>query len=256
VPRLRLLDHAAVRSAVSRELGRDIEYHASIDSTQTRARALANDGSGAGIVVADEQRAGQGTHGRAWHAAAGTSLLASWIVRPAPAAPGLFAALSGVAIARAFDTLGATGAHLKWPNDVELAGKKVAGALAHGSSDGGGGLLVIGIGVNVHQRGEDFPAELRATATSLATSGHAVDRLALLARITAELDRLGDEGQRTRAMDEWRERCSVIGKSVEVRVAGREPLSGVATAIDDDGALLIHTAAGVERVIAGDVRPV
>jgi BirA family biotin operon repressor/biotin-[acetyl-CoA-carboxylase] ligase len=175
-------------------------------------------------------------------------------VRPAPAAPGLFAALSGVAIARAFDGLGATGAHLKWPNDVELAGKKVAGALAHGSSDGSGGLLVIGIGVNVHQRTEDFPAELRPTATSLAIVGRSADRLALLARITAEIDRLQDKGARTRAMDEWRERCSVTGKRVEVRVAGREPLSGIATAIDDEGALLVRTDAGVERVIAGDVR--
>ena len=244
-----------MRSAVARELGRDIEYHASIDSTQTRARALANEGSGPGIVVTDEQRAGQGTRGRAWHAAAGTSLLASWIIRPAPAAPGLFAALSGVAIARAFDALGTTGAHLKWPNDVELAGKKVAGALAHGSSDGVGGLLVIGIGVNVHQRMEDFPQELRATATSLAIAGRAVDRLALLVRITAELDRLDEAGARARAMDEWRERCSLIGKRVEVRAVGREPLGGIATAIDDEGALLIRTAAGVERVIAGDVRP-
>jgi BirA family transcriptional regulator, biotin operon repressor / biotin---[acetyl-CoA-carboxylase] ligase len=255
VPRLRLLEHPAVRSAVARELGREIEYHVSIDSTQTRARELANDGSGPGIVVTDEQRAGQGTHGRAWHAAAGTSLLASWILRPAPAAPGLFAALSGVAIARAFDALGTTAAHLKWPNDVELAGKKVAGALAYGSSDGGGGLLVIGIGVNLHQRTEDFPAELRETATSLAIAGRPADRLALLARITAELDRLEDEGERARAMDEWRERCSVIGKLVEVRITGREPFTGIATAIDDDGALLIRTTAGVERVIAGDVRP-
>ena len=244
-----------MRSAVARELGRDIEYHASIDSTQTRARALANEGSGPGIVVTDEQRAGQGTHGRAWHAAAGTSLLASWIIRPAPVAPGLFAALSGVAIARAFEALGTGGAHLKWPNDVELAGKKVAGALAHGSSDGVGGLLVMGIGVNVHQRMEDFPPELRATATSLAIAGRAADRLALLSRIAAELDRLDDAGARARAMDEWRERCSLIGKRVEVRAVGREPLGGIATAIDDEGALLIRTAAGVERVIAGDVRP-
>ena len=254
MPRLRLLDYAAVRSAVARELGRDIEYHTSIDSTQTRALALAHEGAIRGVVVSDEQRAGQGTHGRAWHAAAGTSLLASWIVRPAPAAPSLFAALSGVAIARAFDALGAPEAHLKWPNDVELAGKKVAGALAHGSSDGSGGILALGIGVNVHQRAEDFPAELRPTATSLAIAGHTVDRLALLARLTAQLDRLEDAGERARAMTEWRERCSIIGARVEVRTSGREPLGGIATAIDDDGALLVRTAAGVERVIAGDVR--
>jgi BirA family biotin operon repressor/biotin-[acetyl-CoA-carboxylase] ligase len=254
VPRLPLLEHAAVRSAVARELGRDIEYHSSLESTQTRARALANEDAGPLIVVADSQSAGQGTHGRTWHAVAGTGLLASWVIRPAPAAPALFAALSGVAIARAFDALGAAGAHLKWPNDVELAGKKVAGALAHGSSDGTGGILVVGIGVNVHQRAADFPVELRPIATSLAIAGHAVDRLALLARVTAELDRLQDADERTTAMAEWRERTTLIGTRVEVRIGGREPLGGIAMAIDDDGALLVRTAGGVERVIAGDVR--
>lgn len=254
MPRLGLLAHVAVRSAVARELGRDIEYHASIDSTQVRARALAGAGAGAFIVVADQQLAGQGTHGRVWQAAAGTSLLASWIVRPAPAAPALFAALAGVAMARSLDTLGATGAHLKWPNDVELAGKKVAGALAHGSSDGGGGVLVLGIGVNVHQEADDFPAELRASATSLAIAGRAVDRLALLARLTQELDRLDDSGGRAVAMAEWRERSTLIGRQVEVRTAGRDALAGVATAIDEDGALLVRTSTGMERVFAGDVR--
>ena len=254
MPRLRLLEHAAVRSALARELGREIEYHASIDSTQTRARGLAEFGVGPLIIVTDDQPAGQGTRGRTWHASAGTSLLASWIMRPAPAAPALVAALSGVAIARAFDALGATGAHLKWPNDVELAGRKVAGALAHGSSDGRGGNLVLGIGINVHQCPEDFPAQLQETATSLAIAGHPVDRLALLARVTGELDRLQTADERARAMSEWRERTALIGTRVEVRTAGREPLGGIATAIDDDGALLVRTAAGVERIIAGDVR--
>src|SRR2546427_8516396 len=86
VPRLVLLAHPAVASAVSRELGRDLEYHDAIASTQTRARELADAGAMRGIVVANEQTAGQGTRGRTWIAAAGTSLLASWILRPAPAA--------------------------------------------------------------------------------------------------------------------------------------------------------------------------
>src|SRR5919109_4817552 len=136
MPRLVLLSYPAVASAVGRELGRDLEYHASLRSTQTRARELAGLGAATGIVVANEQTAGQGTHGRTWIADAGTSLLASWIVRPAPVAPALFAALAGVAVARAMTTLGCEGASLKWPNDVELDGRKVAGVLAHGASDG------------------------------------------------------------------------------------------------------------------------
>ncbi|MEK7863515.1 MAG: biotin--[acetyl-CoA-carboxylase] ligase, partial [Chloroflexota bacterium] len=95
---------------------RAIEYHERIDSTQERARALAAAGADRCVVVADEQERGQGTHGRDWHAAAGSSLLASWLFRPAPFAPALFAALSGVAVARALDAQGCTGASLKWPN--------------------------------------------------------------------------------------------------------------------------------------------
>lgn len=252
MPRLALLAHPAVASAIGRELGRDIEYHARIASTQTRARELADHGAARGIVVADEQEAGQGTHGRVWDAAPGTSLLASWIVRPAPAAPALFAALAGVAIARALARLGCEGARLKWPNDVRLGEGKVAGALAHATSDGSGGVLVLGIGVNVHQRASDLPPELRQVATSLALAGHQIDRLALLARLTGELDRLTAATDRAAALDEWRQRSTVLGRAVNVRLDGRA-FGGTATAIDDEGALLVHTANGVERVVSGEV---
>ncbi len=254
MPRLALLAHPAVASAFGRELGRDVEYHERIVSTQTRARELAARGATRGIVVSDEQTAGQGTHGRTWIAAPGTSLLASWILRPAPAAPALFAALAGVAIARALDALGVGGARLKWPNDVELEGKKVAGALAHATSDGDGGVLVLGIGVNVHQRAADLPPDLRATATSCEIRGGTVDRLALLARITRELDRIGETGARGAAMEEWRARSTLLGKAVTVHVEGRAPFVATATAIDDEGGLVVHTASGIERVVSGDVR--
>ena len=252
MPRLALLAHPAVASAIGRELGRDIEYHARMASTQTRARELAEHGAMRGIVVADAQDAGQGTRGRVWDAAPGTSLLASWIVRPTPAAPALFAALAGVAIGRALAALGCQGARLKWPNDVRLSEGKVAGALAHATSDGSGGVLVLGIGVNVHQRAADFPPALRTIATSVALAGHQIDRLALLARLTRELDRLTAVDERAAALDEWRQRSTVLGHAVNVRLDGRE-FAGTATAIDDEGALLVHTADGVERVVSGDV---
>lgn len=255
MPRLALLAQPAVRSAVSLEIGRAIEYHALIDSTQDRARELAGRGGFDGIVVADEQRAGQGTHGRTWHAARGMSLLASWVLRPAPAAPALVAALSGVAIARALAGLGVEGASLEWPNDVQLEGRKVAGVLAHGTSDGGGGVLVLGIGVNVHQRPDDFPFELRDTATSLAVAGHDIDRLALLARLCGELHRLGEAGAWPAALAEWRERSTLLGRGVRVTLPKGAVVEGTATAIDDEGALLVHTPSGVERIVSGEVEP-
>src|SRR2546427_10349789 len=184
--RLARLAVPAVRTALPLEINRDIEYPAAIASTQDRARALAASGSGPRVVVADLQTAGQGTRGRPWHAPAGTSLLASWLFRPAPAEPGLFALLAGVAVSRALERLGLRDASLKWPNDVEAGHKKVAGALAHATTDGEGGSLVLGIGVNAHQRQGDFPPGLRGTATALALARHTVDRPVLFVDLPPE----------------------------------------------------------------------
>jgi BirA family biotin operon repressor/biotin-[acetyl-CoA-carboxylase] ligase len=141
-------------------------------------------------------------------------------------------------------------ASLKWPNDVEVAHKKVAGALAHATTDGEGGSLVLGIGVNVHQRRENFPAELRARATSLALAGHTVDRLSLFVDLSRELDRVAAPAERSAALAEWRARSTVLGREVEVTHEGRPAVRGVARDIADDGALLV----GSERVVVGDVR--
>ena len=249
--RLALLRVEAVRSALSLELGREIEFFDRVASTQDRARELAAAGAAGAIVVADEQSAGRGTKGRSWLEPKGTSLLASWLFRPAPAEPALFVVLSGVAVARALEPFGAPHASVKWPNDVEIDAKKVAGALAHATTDAEGGSLVLGIGVNVHQRQSDFPDALRVTATSLALLAPPVDRLSLLAALTRELDRVALPSERAAALDEWRRRATLLGREVEVVRDGRPPLHGVARDIADDGALLV----GPERVVAGAVRP-
>ena len=248
--RLALLAIPAVRSALSLEISRDIEYHDVLASTQDRARELAATGAGTLVVVADHQTAGQGTRGRSWNAPAGTSLLASWLFRPAPAEPGLFALLAGVAVARALERLGMSEASLKWPNDVEVGHRKVAGALAHATTDGEGGSLVLGIGVNAHQQERDFPPELRATATSLALAGHAVDRLSLFVDLTRELERVAVSAERPAALDEWRTRSTLLGRQVEVTRDGRSLARGVVRDIAEDGALIV----GSERIVVGDVR--
>lgn len=243
-----------MRSAISRELGREIEHHARIASTQDRARALADAGYSASLVVADEQTSGHGRHGRSWVAPRGTSLLASWVFRPPPADGALFALLAGVAVARALAALGVPGARLKWPNDVQLSARKVAGALADGVTAPGGGALVLGIGVNVHQTAADL-GDLAATATSCAIEGHAVDRLALLARLTSELERLaGSTAERRAALAEWRARSSMLGREVEVRLAAGPAVRGLARELADDGALVLETPQGTQRIVAGEVR--
>jgi BirA family biotin operon repressor/biotin-[acetyl-CoA-carboxylase] ligase len=238
-----------VRSAFGREIGRAIEYHASIASTQDRARELARNGAAQPtVVVADQQTAGHGRGEKSWLSEPGASLLASWTFRPAPAEPALFALLAGVAVARALKTLGVADLGLKWPNDVWLTNGKIAGCLAHGGSD----HLVIGIGVNVSQR--DLPREIADTATTLRRAGHDIDRLALLARLTKELDAMADAANHPAALAEWRTRSITLGREVEVTGAGEPAFRGKASALADDGALLVETPYGQHRVIAGEVR--
>jgi BirA family biotin operon repressor/biotin-[acetyl-CoA-carboxylase] ligase len=249
VDRLGLLADPAVRSAFGRELGRSIEYHASIGSTQDRARELArSDASGPTLVVADQQTAGHGRGEKSWLSEPRASLLASWTFRPAPAEPALFALLAGVAVTKALRPLGVADLGLKWPNDVWLTGGKIAGCLAHGAAD----HVVIGIGVNVWQR--ELAPEIAETATSLRRAGHDIDRLALLARITSQLDVIADPANHPAALTEWRRRSITLDREVEVTEAGIAPFRGKAVALADDGALVVETPYGQERVIAGEVR--
>jgi BirA family biotin operon repressor/biotin-[acetyl-CoA-carboxylase] ligase len=245
--RLALLADPAVRSAFGREIGRAVEYHASIASTQDRARELARN-SMPMIVVADQQTAGHGRGDKAWLSQPGTSLLASWTFRPAPADPGLFTLLAGVALTMALRPLGVADLGLKWPNDVWLSNGKIAGVLAHATGD----HLVIGVGVNVSQR--ELPRELAHIATTLLRAGHDIDRLALLSRITKELDAATDPATWPAALAEWRKRSITLGRHVEVSDAGSAPFRGKAIELADDGALVVETPYGQQRVIAGEVR--
>lgn len=251
--RLGLLADAAVRSALARELGWEIEHHARLGSTQDRAREVADAGGGAVIVVADEQSSGHGRQGRPWLAPRGRALLASWIFRPLVAEPASFALLAGVAVARALADLGVADARVKWPNDVQLRGRKVAGVLADAVTAADGGALVLGIGVNVHQSAPEL-GDLGATATSLAVEGHAVDRLALLARLCRQLIRVAaSTAERRAALEEWRARSATLGREVEVRSPAGDAVRGIARALADDGALVVDTANGPRVIVAGEV---
>jgi BirA family biotin operon repressor/biotin-[acetyl-CoA-carboxylase] ligase len=135
---------------------------------------------------------------------------------------------------------------------VQLAGKKVAGALADATTSANGGALVLGIGVNVHQRRAEL-GDLAELATSCAIEGHDVDRLALLARLDVQLERIASStGERAAALDEWRARSSTLGLEVEVRSPAGS-VRGLARALADDGALVLETASGPQRIVAGEV---
>lgn len=221
-------------------VGSKIIVHETITSTSDRALRLGGDGT---VIVAETQTAGRGRHGRAWHSAPGLGLYFS-IAFEKPTEGLAFAAPLAVrdAVAPFAE------ATVKWPNDVLIAGKKFCGVLVEARQ----GRTAVGIGINVHHHVEDFPESLQRRATSIeAETGLHVDRGELLRDVLTQLDRrviVIRSGGVDRVFSEWAEACDVVGR--RVRSARCE---GIVSALDTDGALLIETAEGAQRVLLGEI---
>jgi BirA family biotin operon repressor/biotin-[acetyl-CoA-carboxylase] ligase len=207
------------------------------DSTNTRARELAAAGAPHGMLVTTaEQSAGRGRQGRSWMAPPGQSLLASVVVRDPPL---LMSLRAGVATAEA---VGA-GAQLKWPNDVHVDGRKVAGILVEGRPQEGWG--VIGVGVNVAVAPEAFPAELADRAGTLGLGAEAIEPL--LARLLVTLERWL-AAPAPEMLEAVRARDALLGQTV-TWAGGAARGAG----IDEHGRLLVDTPDGRQALNAGEV---
>jgi len=229
-----------------------------VDSTQGTIFDLAAQGApDRTVVVADYQAAGRGRRGRAWDAPAGTGLLASILVRPRglPERWSGYSLVSALAVADTLGRVAGLGARLKWPNDVLVAGRKIAGILLESRMPAGGdggatGIIAIGIGINLGQRA--FPAGLAARATSVVLeSGRIVERDAVLTALLEAFD-----GWRTRLEGDglapirqrWLAIADTIGRRVSI-----DGITGVAIDLDVDGALVLQDGERRHRVVAGEV---
>lgn len=243
----------------------DVHLYSTIDSTNERARELAEEGAPAGtIVLADEQTAGRGRRERSWFSVKGAGLYLSLLLRPDGLPnPALVSLLAGLGMARAVDRLlGDRGAAVKWPNDLILEDRKAGGVLVETAWAGARpDYVVFGIGINVHHEPEDFPPELREVATSLdLAAGRKVSRLELADEVVAQVEELcADlpdrlEQAELRVLDDYDwlrdRRCTVIA-SPEA-----DPVEGVAVGIAPDGALLFRPDTGaLQRLKSGQVVP-
>jgi BirA family biotin operon repressor/biotin-[acetyl-CoA-carboxylase] ligase len=237
---------------------RRVEWRQEVDSTQRLARDLARGGAEEGAtVIAESQTAGRGRLGRQWHSPPGVNLYCSVVLRPrlAPAAVPPLALVVGLAVADAVAAVSGMQAALKWPNDVLLGGRKIAGILTELDAElERVHAVIVGIGVNVN--GDGFPPELADKATSLRlATGRPVDRAAFTAGLLAAL-----EGRYRRFLaagfaamrSEW-EACSALtGKEVRVTAPEGE-VAGRVLGVDDDGALRLAGPRGEVRVMAGEV---
>lgn len=213
-------------------------------STNDDARALAMEGAPSlAVVIADHQTAGRGRSDRTWVSPPGTSLLASWVVRPSLPVErwSLIPLLAGLAASDAIRARAHVDAVLKWPNDLLVGERKLGGVLVEAQPPA---YAVVGLGVNVSQT--SFPSDLEATSIAL-EEGIRLDRADLLAETLRAFDAaLTDVDE---AVERYRARCVTLGRRVRIsRVAG-EKLGGIATAIDDVGSLVVDGA----RIVAGDV---
>jgi BirA family biotin operon repressor/biotin-[acetyl-CoA-carboxylase] ligase len=210
------------------------------------AATLAAQGAPHGTaVVAESQLAGIGRHGHSWHSDDLGGLYLSIILRIPGAAPSVTLAL-GLAVQEAVDEVAGVASDLRWPNDVMISERKVAGILVQMADD----ALIAGIGVNANQL--TFPPELRATATSLRLeTGRTFDMETLLQRVLT-LSLHYTQLSRAAILRRFEECSSYArGKSVEV-----ESMTGVTAGLDADGFLLVRTPNGIRTITAGGVRPV
>jgi BirA family biotin operon repressor/biotin-[acetyl-CoA-carboxylase] ligase len=254
-------DDLLARLPKKRVVGRDIRVFQETTSTNDIAEKLAHDGVKEGAVVfAESQTKGRGRLGRKWVSPAKKGLWFSVLLRPQlrPAEATQLTVAAATALARAIQAQTELSPDIKWPNDLLLRGRKIAGILTEMSAEVDRvRYIIIGIGLDVNQAASDFPAEVRKLATSLKLEyGEAVDRAELAAAILLELD--SDyaricAGEFAAVADEWESRCTTIGQNVAILVGDRR-VRGRAESLDDAGALLVRTEHGrIERIIGGDV---
>ncbi|HKZ06746.1 MAG TPA: biotin--[acetyl-CoA-carboxylase] ligase [Methylomirabilota bacterium] len=243
--------------AQARVVGHVVHALDEVGSTQTEAARFAAEGAPEGLVVsARHQRAGRGRLGRAWWDRPGESLLLSVLLRPriAPSRAPQLTLVGALGVVDAVAAATGLAASIRWPNDVQVAGRKICGILAEATTDAAGSLerVILGIGLNVNQ--DAFPPEVAGRAASLRMlTGRLHDRAALLDAVLEALDiryrAFLDAGAEALAAA-CRERCVTLGERIRA-ADGRE---GVAVDLDASGALLLRADDGaVHRVVAGEV---
>jgi BirA family biotin operon repressor/biotin-[acetyl-CoA-carboxylase] ligase len=263
------LDAEALRSEVGGGLWTSVRVVPSTGSTN--ADLAAAGGPEGQVLAAEEQTAGRGRMGRSWVSQPGAALTFSVLLRPDPVPGerrGWLPLLTGVAVARAVRAVSGLPATLKWPNDVLIAGNKLAGILAEQAANG---TVVIGIGINVATQADALPSGaggLRATSIAIEGGrevgqdrlvGETVSRQRLLAEALRQLERHyvafrgNPDPDATGLRAEYRTLCATLGRQVRAELPDGSTLTGEAADVDVDGRLLIAASGAVTPLSAGDV---
>lgn len=246
------------------KFGKTIVFYEEIGSTNDEAKRLAREGKPEGLLVlSDRQTAGKGRFGRKWHSPEKTGLYCSLILRPpVPVSKiSLLTILAGVAVLETIQKETSLAPLLKWPNDVLINGKKVCGILTESTSKKDKvEFAIMGIGININNRKEQFPDEICLSSTSLKIeSGKDIIREKFLSSLLFHLENKYTcflKNGNKNILQVWRKHNDVLGKKVKI-YQGTRLIVGLARDIDDEGNLLVETNDGnVEKVSSGELRGV
>lgn len=257
-----LTPEAVVTGLMSRVFGRrEYFYYREIDSTNNRALELAADGYPEGtVVVAETQTAGRGRRGRTWYSPPRHGLYLSVILRPQLPVREIprVSLVIGVAVAETLEAAFQLPARIKWPNDILINNRKIAGVLSEVVTGSQGiDCIVTGIGLNINNPLQDFPGDLRTAPTSvLAEKETPVSRVRVLQELLMHLETRYYqllEGNFNGILDKGKSLSTIIGKEVEYD-SQNGPAIGQAVDIDDNGFLLVKDKSGkIHTVISGEV---
>lgn len=240
-------------------VGEELYFYKSVDSTNIRAKDLAETGSVHGtLVVADEQTMGRGRRGRGWESRKGISIYMSLVLKPdiEPGNASMLTLVAAMAVAEGIRQSTGLECQIKWPNDVVIHGKKVCGILTEMSTQIDYiNHIVIGIGINVHN--EEFPEEIRDIATSLyLESGKKQNRALIIEKVWEAFEQYYDIYLKTQdmqgLMEEYHQKLVNMGKEVRV-LDPKEPYEGRALGITPRGELVVEVQGEKRNVASGEV---
>ena len=239
----------------------NIIYLKETDSTNTRAKELAAQGAPEGtLIIAEKQTNGRGRRGRNWFSPPGGGIYCSLILRPTmqPGETPRITLMTAVVLAETLIFLMKLKLRIKWPNDILVNGKKLAGILTEISTEMDAvNYIVVGLGLNVNTRFENFPKEIKKTATSiLIETGNRTPRIKLIQNYLKLYEQYYDMFKKNNfkpIMSRWRELADIIGKQIKVNVIGKTHIGEVVD-VDNDGVLILKDDQGMlQRIFSGDI---
>jgi len=235
----------------TKRIGRKILVYNRTSSTQAIAAEYAKNKGNDGLVIfAEEQTAGRGRANNKWYSIRSDSILCSIVLNDVKINTELLSLTCAVAVAEATGGSTKGEAKIKWPNDIMLNGKKVAGILLESKTDNSGNTCIIGIGINCHQKKISFPLELQSIATSIDIESHSVsDRISLAKRLLISMEHWLEVAAQTseKVIDQWRHLSVQLGHRVKL-IYNSQEFSGNCIGIDPEKGLILQLDTGGVRM--------